>query len=275
MRTLYLSDLDGTLLRSDETIGPYTAGVIREMAKREIPFSYATARSFLTARRVTGELTVSLPAIVYNGVMIVRQPDGAVLSALRFTQSQTRALAAMLRDLGAAPLVYATLEGRQRVSWLQGGENEGMRHYLNKRSSDPRLRPVDSEADVYAGEVFYLTCIGEQSDMARVQAAASAHPYVRTVFQQELYRPEYWCELMPGEASKAQAALRLKALLNCDRIVAFGDAINDLPLFEAADECYAVGNAVPELKARATGILADNDAEGVAAWLAQHVLGHS
>ena len=45
---------------------------------------------------------------------------------------------------------------------------------------------------------------------------------------------------------------------------------NDLPLFQAADESYAVANAVPELKAAASGIIPSNEEDGVARWLAAH-----
>lgn len=69
---------------------------------------------------------------------------------------------------------------------------------------------------------------------------------------------------------KAHAARQLAKLLGCDRIVAFGDAVNDLPLFEAADECYAVSNAAAELKARATGVIGCNDDDGVAHWLEEN-----
>lgn len=56
----------------------------------------------------------------------------------------------------------------------------------------------------------------------------------------------------------------------CGRVVAFGDAINDIPMFQIADECYAVENAVEELKALATGIITSNEQDGVAKWLLEH-----
>ena len=61
-------------------------------------------------------------------------------------------------------------------------------------------------------------------------------------------------------------------LLGSDRIIAFGDGLNDLPMVEIADECYAVSNAVDELKAIATGIIESNNADGVAKWLSKHVI---
>ena len=49
--------------------------------------------------------------------------------------------------------------------------------------------------------------------------------------------------------------------------MAFGDGKNDIEMFEIADESYAVENAVDELKAIATGIIENNDSDGVAKWL--------
>ena len=89
--------------------------------------------------------------------------------------------------------------------------------------------------------------------------------------KQELYRPEYWCEILPKIATKAEAIRQLKELWHCERVIAFGDAVNDIPMFEVADECYAVRNAVDELKTLATGIIGSNDEDGVAEWLKTHV----
>ena len=48
MSTLYVSDLDGTLLHSDETTSEYTNTVINSLIENGMLFSYATARSFIT-----------------------------------------------------------------------------------------------------------------------------------------------------------------------------------------------------------------------------------
>ncbi len=47
----------------------------------------------------------------------------------------------------------------------------------------------------------------------------------------------------------------------------FGDGENDVDLFEAADEAYAVANAADVLKAVATGVIGANDEDGFARWL--------
>ena len=74
---------------------------------------------------------------------------------------------------------------------------------------------------------------------------------------------------MPRSASKSNAALQLKKLLRRDRLLVFGDGKNDIALFQIADECYAVENAVAELKHIATAVIGGNYADGVAKRLAE------
>jgi len=75
---------------------------------------------------------------------------------------------------------------------------------------------------------------------------------------------------MPKKATKGNAILTLKEKLNCDKIISFGDAINDIPMFKISDESYAVENAVDELKKHATGIILSNEKDGVAHWLEEN-----
>lgn len=76
---------------------------------------------------------------------------------------------------------------------------------------------------------------------------------------------------MPKKATKANAIQKLKELWHCSKVVSFGDAINDIPMFQISDASYAVENAVDELKQLADGIIPSNDEDGVAAWLKEHV----
>ena len=79
MKTLYVTDLDGTLLRSDQTISAYTNETINRLVEQGMLFSYATARSYVTARKVAGELRAQIPLIVYNGTFIIDNVSGKLL----------------------------------------------------------------------------------------------------------------------------------------------------------------------------------------------------
>ena len=59
----------------------------------------------------------------------------------------------------------------------------------------------------------------------------------------------------------------MKERYDFGKVVVFGDSVNDLPMFRAADESYAVANALEELKGIATGVIGRNDEDAVAHFL--------
>jgi len=57
-----------------------------------------------------------------------------------------------------------------------------------------------------------------------------------------------------------------------ERIVDFGDNLNDLPMFAACDVKVAVENANPDVKAAADYICGANNNDGVVKWLEENAL---
>ncbi len=269
MQTLYVTDLDGTLLNSNDRISQYSIETINGLVAKGMQFTYATARSLVSASVVAKGLSTTIPVIAYNGALIIHPATGEVISSLSFTEEEAGYLSGVLRENGANPLVYAYVDGVERVSYVAGRENEGIQRYLDMRKGDRRFRQLSDETCLYQGDIFYFTCIADREELAPMYEIFVGDGRFRCTLQQELYRPEYFLEIMPKKASKAEAIKRLKEIWHCDRVVSFGDAINDIPMFEISDECYAVANAVPELKTHATGEIASNDEDGVAKWLAQ------
>ena len=267
MKELFVTDLDGTLLNRQDRVSPFSVRVINGLVDSGLLFTYATARSLVSASRVTEGLSTKIPVIAYNGAFIIQPSTGKILSGEGFTDDERSRVREILDRYRISPLVYSFISGVEKVSWIPQNENDGIRRYLNLRQGDPRFRPVAGKDALYEGEMFYFTCIGEKEELQPVYDVFFNDSRYRCTLQQELYRPEYWCEIMPAKASKANAIRRLKEMWGCTRVVSFGDAVNDLPMFEISDECYAVSNAVNEVKAAATGIIESNEEDGVARWL--------
>ncbi len=271
-KTLYVTDLDGTLLNRRDRVSPFSIRTINGLVEKGMLFTYATARSLVSASKVTEGLSTNIPVIAYNGVFIFQPSSGEILSGEGLTEEERNQVREALEQRGISPLVYSFINGIEKVSWIPRYENDGIRRYLSTRQGDPRFRPVDGSEALYEGDVFCYTCIGEQEELRLVYETFAGDSRFRCTMQQELYRPEYWCEIMPAKASKANAIRKLKEMCGCTRVVSFGDAVNDLPMFEVSDECYAVENAAEELKAAATGIIGSNEEDGVAEWLIHHAI---
>lgn len=264
MRTLYVSDLDGTLLRSNERTSEYTNRVINRLTEQGMLFSYATARSLITAKKVTCGINARIPLIVYNGAFVIDNLTEDILLENYFDER----IHFVLDDLFAHqiyPIVYAYIEGAEKFSFVPECCTDGMNQFLESRKGDPRTNAVKTIKDLKAGKIFYLTCIDEPQKLEPLYRKYKDSYHC--VYQTELYTEEQWLEIMPQNASKAKAIKQLQTYLKCDKLVVFGDGKNDIDMFELADESYAVQNAHEDLKRIATAIIPSNDEDGVAKWL--------
>lgn len=264
MRTLYLSDLDGTLLRTNQSTSAYTNETINRLAEEGMLFSYATARSFHTARKVTAGLDAKIPLIVYNGAFIIDNRTHELLVTNLFEQDDANEILEALLQSGVAPIIYC-LDDKERFVYNTDRINQETKEYVDSRSGDSRDTPVNEDTLLERNGTFYFTCIDKEDKLRPLYERFRKR--FTCVFSKDIYSGAQWLEIMPANATKACAAKQLAQYLGCERIVAFGDSINDIPLFEAADECYAVANAAEVLKERATAVIADNNSDAVAKWL--------
>lgn len=269
MNTLYVSDLDGTLLRSDQRTSVYTNQVINALAEKGVYFSYATARSFHTARKVTKGIEARFPLIVYNGAFLVENGTGRILQAVYFQHEETREILAALLQQGVQPIVYSVVDGKEQMRYIRSEMHPEARAFMDTRQGDLRDTPVLDEGQLVQGDVFYFTCIEEKEKLEPLHERFREK--YRCVYGQDIYSDAQWLEIMPREATKAKAIGRLKAMLGCVRVVAFGDGLNDEDMFDMADEAYAVANAAKELKEKATAVIGSNNEDGVAQYLAKRL----
>ncbi len=268
-KTLYLSDLDGTLLNSKSQLDNKTILLLNEMVENGLLFSYATARSLVSAKRVTNNLSLRLPVILNNGVFINDLFSNQRLLSAFFSQSDVSAISDLFERNDISPLVYSFGE-KERVTWLRGCETPGLVRYLESRPGDPRFVSSESIGDLYSGNIFYFTAIGEEKDLSPLFRKISNDRRFSCYLQKELYTDDYWLEVFPPTANKGNAAAMLKQILGCDRLVCFGDHLNDLAMFAAADLSIAPSNAENEVKKAADLVIGSNDENSVALWLSEH-----
>ena len=272
---LFVSDLDFTLLRSDATLSERTVRAVNQLLAAGHHFTCATARSFTSTMRVTAGLELTLPLITYGGAVGFDPRAGVVTDVAALPEDTVAAILDVTADNDhIEPLLYVMLDGRDRVCWREDHANTFIDSFTAVRRNNPRLMPVSDWSAIADAPVFYVTLIGERSPIDDLRAELAPHltGCFDTVGPDGYHRDQTWFEITSLAGTKAAAAARLQAQLGADQLIAFGDNLNDMPLFRTADHRCAVGNAVPELRAIADEVLAGNDADGVAAWLEQHVL---
>ena len=270
MKTLYVTDLDGTLLNSKIMVSENSKEIINSLVEKGMSFTFATARSLVSAKRVTSGLNIKVPVVVYNGAFIMDYNTGEVIHSCNFSHREVDFVTQKLKKYNLIPLVYSFINGKECVSYNKNYVNDGTRIYLESRKGDKRLTPLDSNRNLYDGEVFYFTIISTEKELLPFYNEICKDENLPVTLQQDIYNEYFWCEIMPKNASKAHGIGCLKEIMGFDKVVSFGDAQNDIPMFLNSQECYAVSNGVKELKDISTKEILSNDRDGVALWLKEN-----
>lgn len=273
-RVLLASDLDGTLLRSDGELSAASADAVNALVQGGGLFTYATARSFTSASRVTSGLDLRLPVVTYGGAMIVDPANGAARPAAMLSAAVIRAVIDATVDTPTVqPVLFAMHEGADKVCWLPERATVGIEGFLARRPGDPRLMPLDTWSTIDPSAVFSVSLIGERAPLDELRTALAPALDCHQVFGEDIYeRGSWWLELTSSAGTKAMALAALKDEIGADQLVCFGDNHNDLPMFAIADHAVAVANAEPEVRAAADEVIGVNDADSVADWIARYTL---
>lgn len=268
-KTLYLTDLDGTLLNGSQQVSARSREILSRLIDAGLNFTCATARSRFTSLKAMCGLEPRLPMIVYNGTFIQDHADGRVVFGHYLERETAHEIIRWYISHGIFPIVYSFIDGREHFSYVPQLSCPALLDFVATREGDPRLRPTELPG-LYDGDIFYITAMGSEETLSEGYRLFSADRSLNCLLYPETYTGDLWLEIMPAAASKSSAAAHLKELLGCERLVCFGDGVNDIPMFRLADECYAVSNAADELKAIATGIIGSNEEDAVALWLEQN-----
>ena len=262
--TLYVTDLDGTLLRSDATLSPYTISTINRLTEQGLAFTYATARSIESARPIAGELNLRLPAITRNGAVLADNATGKHLEKALFTEEEVALLKKLLPELPRCGFVSCFLGEEMFKAYVPGNLVPGMVQYADYYRDDPKMKPVKTLEEMFFGQPGYVTLIDDRAKAALIYEKVRQYSGWECIFQKDTYWDEYWVEVCPRNCTKAKAILKMKEQYGFRKVVAFGDSVNDMPMFRAADEAYAVSNALEALKEIATGVIGGNNEDAVA-----------
>lgn len=270
MKTLYVSDLDGTLLASDERVPEYSRERLNRMIGGGMSFTFASARSALSARRAVEGLDIRLPVILYNGGLIYDFEKKQPLFYALLEEEWKWYILSVLWQHGISPMVFSAVGERERLAWHADRVSEGVRRYVIRRAGDNRLVRTLSESELLEGSVFYFKCIGPKEQLESAWNVLKYDSRIICIFHPEKYASDYWLEIFPRAATKANGVLFLKERLGYDRVVCFGDTSNDSDMFDVCDEKYAVRNADEWLKAKATAVIGYCEEDGVVKWLEEN-----
>jgi len=276
-KTLYVSDLDGTLLTNLALLSDFSKQMLQQLLQEGLLFTVASARSVVSMQVMLEGLPLPLPVVEFNGAFITDLATGhhAIVNAIE--PSIIEDLYLLIQRFSCVPII-STFNGLEDCLYYKDIINAGMHWYVeNRRSSqDRRLRTIANLTDSFQEQVVCVTIIHQATLLSELELAIQETygDRVETQFYENRYAPGwYWLTVHDQKATKAKAIQKLREFYGFEdhELVVFGDHNNDISLFQIANRAIAVENATPELKGYATELIASNEEDSVVKYIHQAV----
>lgn len=270
MDELLVFDLDGTLLDSDETLSDVTRKALAELDRLGVNWTVATGRMPHGAREALPNIVFKHPQVYKNGVLMWDLNEDKVISKMPMDRDETLEVCKRLHKHGINPwlntidhednigAVITGISTPREKEWAEFLAQEGIKVQEQEDYSDI----VEPVLNIFAA-TSNPAVMGMAEELADVDGVA--------VFAgHDMYSPgNYWMDIHHSAGTKGDAALLIKQQLGAKKMICFGDSDNDISMFEVADECYAMGQGLDELKAIATKTIKANTEDGIAHFLAE------
>ena len=253
--TLVATDLDGTLLRSDDTVSPRSRAALTRAAAAGAQHLIVTNRAVPGIRSLLADLGYDGLAVCGQGAQVYDAGSARMLSSV--TLDRDLADAALGKIEAEVGQVFAAVDqdGPEGRTLIEPG-------YRMPHPSLPAQR-AGRRAELWAAPVIKVLI--RHPGLTDDELAAAARGAVGDLASVTMAGPGT-VELAPYGVDKGTGVSLAAGLLGRDLAgaVAFGDMPNDLPMFRRSGHRVAMAGAHPELRAEADEITLSNEEDGVA-----------
>lgn len=268
---IYITDLDHTFLRTDQSISDFSAEIWNELSKESI-LSVATARSFQKSRDFLRKLHLHAPMILLDGTMVVT-PEKKLIDLKLINKALGDAVIKEGAKFDIYPFIIALKDMELNESFnVPTTLNLYQKGVLNNYAGDPRLKV---HKDIRAEEMNLKIVYFGQLDILKPLTDHLQKTFGKEMeykLSPEKYSDGWFLTILHPEGDKAHALTKVAEYLGRDTedMTVFGDSINDIGMFKLAGTSVAVSNALDEVKAVADIILPhSNDEDAVAKYLSE------
>ncbi len=256
---LVATDLDGTLLRSDETVSPRTRAAVEAACARGAAHIVVTGRAVAWTRHILDGLDYDGLAVCGQGAQVYHAGEHRLLTSVTLDRRLAADAVAKLEAEVGEVAVAASTDG------LAGEVLFGPGFRAVAREDLPVRRVADRD-ELLAQPIgkLYLQHPELDDDALTAAARETVGDLVGVVLA-----GADTVEILPHGLTKATGlslAARRLGVTGAETI-AFGDMPNDIPMFRWAGHGVAMAGAHPELVAVADEVTASNDEDGIAAVL--------
>lgn len=275
MKTLFVTDLDGTLLQPDATLSQDTRDILHELLAKGFPLTIATARTMNSVLPMLAGLPFRLPLILQNGAVLYDMQQKKIVDAAGIGTESYCKVCDLFAEYGFIGFVFCVPDGKLACCYTELRTEHMRSYYAEHANGGARFMQVTDYHELAARTPVFLSVNAPHENLDALHAELQQIAGIAVAYYRDVYEPEIWyLEVTAPEASKYHGICKVKEMCRADHVTGFGDNRNDFPLFAACDLKIAVGNADAALKERADLIIGRNTENAVAHYLRAQFQNH-
>lgn len=259
MEKIVFSDIDGTIRPRNGKISEYSKEVLKALNARNIPVVFVTGRNREIAEKVASE---------FDSRFVIDSNGGEIFDI----QTRNSLFLTPLPKEGVSEL-YEFCMSRKLPMLIH--VNADFSFASIPGNSDAVERPISSIDEIFAN----YTVVGgvilniPDEELSKVKSKVFSLDGM-SIGNEGLHPNANSLDFTSKYSSKGIAIKRLLQHLGLsyDDAISFGDGINDISMFTATHKSVALGNANDGLKALADDLAGNCTDDGVAKYLAKHLL---
>ncbi len=268
-KIIYVSDLDGTLLKDDGEISVYSRDNLIKLLNAGVNFTVASARSIASLQQTLHGIPFRLPVIEINGAFISDFATGKHLVINDMRNDLLETVYGYITEYNCMPFI-STFNGDEDRLYYQTLPNDGMQWYFDNRrlARDRRLCKVKRLRDVFVDDVVALTVVNTRQqliNLATKMMADFADDLQMHFFENPYSPPWHWLTIHDKKACKSVAIRELLSYSGFELkdLVVFGDNLNDVNMFKMSPRAIAVSNSSDQIKKLATKVIGSSQDDSV------------
>ena len=266
---LFVTDLDGTLINSKREVTEKSLIILNKLIDDGMNFTVATARTPATAVEILKDLNLKLPVALMNGVLIYDTKTLKYIDTKEMDKEATDKVLNIFEKYNKNPLVYGVKDNHL---WVYHKEFEHAYEYnFYKERADKELKTFveikDYKNAIVDNNIINFVAFDTYEKINSIAEEIKCIEGITVNYYEDVYEDCYFLEAYSNKASKANGIKYLSKYIDYSKVICFGDNLNDIPMFELADEAYATANSAYEIKKMATDVIGSCEDDGVAEFL--------
>ncbi len=254
MIKIIFSDMDGTLLTSENKLPEGFDEAMTELKRRNVLFAPASGRQYFSLLKSFEKYRDDFLFLGENGTLVMHKGKEIFSCPL---------------DVEAAKKVLSATDGFENVLRVYCGKKDA---YLRRDQDTPEFH---AELDKYYTHNGVVDNFSEIRDvplkLAFFDPTAHAKENIYDKIShfrdtlQVVLSSDYWVDVMNPNINKGAAIKNIQRVMNFapEECAAFGDYLNDFEMLQAVGYGFAMANAHPDLKRIARFETESNDQAGV------------